>query len=191
MYTKVNIPYKYPDSVLAHKYLDGLRGIEIGASKHNPFNLNTLNVDLYNNHWAEYSEEYEVVDIVSAGDNLPFKDNSFDFVISSHVLEHFFDPTKTLKEWARVSKKFIFLILPHRDRCEDRHRELTSPQELAARHDGTFITEDMYENKHHNVWDLPSFIKFVEGIGYEVIESLDPDDKVSNGFCVILDMQGL
>ena len=37
-------------------------------------------------------------------ENLPFKDNSFDFVIASHVLEHSEDPEKFLKELQRVSK---------------------------------------------------------------------------------------
>ena len=36
---------KFKDSQLAHKYLDGLKGLEIGGSAHNPFNLDTLNVD--------------------------------------------------------------------------------------------------------------------------------------------------
>ena len=36
---------KFPESALAHKYLDGLKGIEIGGSAHNPFGLDTINVD--------------------------------------------------------------------------------------------------------------------------------------------------
>ncbi|MDA0096267.1 class I SAM-dependent methyltransferase [Brachyspira hyodysenteriae] len=44
-------------------------------------------------------------DIISCGDVLPFQDNSIDFVFSSHVLEHFYDPIKALKEWYRVIKK--------------------------------------------------------------------------------------
>ena len=191
MYSKVHISTRYPESALAHKYLDGLRGIEIGAAKHNPFGLNTLNVDLYENHWDNFSRDKEVLDIVSAGDALPFKDSTFDFLLSSHVLEHFFDPIKTLKEWSRVATKYIFLILPHRDRTLDRDRELTTFSELSARHDGTLITDDMHENKHHSVWDLPSFLQFVEGLGYKVIECLDPDDKVGNGFCAIISLEGL
>lgn len=41
------------------------------------------------------------VDIVAPGDHLPFSNNSQDFVVSSHVLEHFYDPIKTIKEWLR------------------------------------------------------------------------------------------
>ena len=35
----------HPESKFAHKLLDGLRGIEIGASSYSPFGLKTLNVD--------------------------------------------------------------------------------------------------------------------------------------------------
>ena len=38
----------FPESKLAHKYLDNLIGIEIGGSAHNSFGLNTINVDNYN-----------------------------------------------------------------------------------------------------------------------------------------------
>ena len=37
---------KFKESALAHKYLDGLKGLEIGASAHNPFGLDTVN-DVY------------------------------------------------------------------------------------------------------------------------------------------------
>jgi hypothetical protein len=35
------------DSQLAHKLLDGLKGIEIGGGAHNAFHLDTINVDKY------------------------------------------------------------------------------------------------------------------------------------------------
>ena len=36
---------KFKESALAHRLLDGLEGIEIGGSAHNPFGLKTRNVD--------------------------------------------------------------------------------------------------------------------------------------------------
>jgi len=42
--------------------------------------------------------------VISNVENLPFKDNSFDFVIASHVLEHSPYPEKFLSELQRVSK---------------------------------------------------------------------------------------
>ena len=35
----------FPESKIAHQYLDHLKGIEIGEAAHNAFGLNTINVD--------------------------------------------------------------------------------------------------------------------------------------------------
>ena len=79
---------KFKDSALAHKYLDELKGIEIGGSAHNPFNLDTLNVDYTDDMDTVFKQAEEKicgekmpVDIVASGDNLPLKDESVDFVI--------------------------------------------------------------------------------------------------------------
>ncbi len=42
--------------------------------------------------------------IIAPAENLPFKDNAFDFVIASHVLEHSDNPAKFLEELQRVAK---------------------------------------------------------------------------------------
>ena len=44
--------------------------------------------------------------------NLPFKDNEFDFVIASHVLEHVEDPVFFLNEIQRVSSKGGYIEVP-------------------------------------------------------------------------------
>ena len=44
--------------------------------------------------------------------HLPFKDNSFDVVLCSEVLEHLDSPLKAIKELARASKKVIVLTFP-------------------------------------------------------------------------------
>ena len=50
-------------------------------------------------------------------DNIPFKDNSFDLVICSDVLEHLPEDTykKTIAELKRVSKKYILIISPNNE----------------------------------------------------------------------------
>lgn len=55
------------------------------------------------------------------------KDESFDYVYSSHTLEHVFDVTITLKNWYRVLKPngYMILYLPHRDLYEKK-KELPS-----------------------------------------------------------------
>ena len=47
---------------------------------------------------------YETTDVTGVGEELPFKNNSFDAVFSLNVLEHVRDPFKCAKEIARVLK---------------------------------------------------------------------------------------
>lgn len=190
MYSNFQISRKYPESNLAHKYLDGMVGVEIGGSAHNPFGLNTVNVDRYESMDTEYKkEEFSYcgerlkVDIVAEGDDLPFDDNSFDFVISSHVLEHFYNPINALKEWARIAKEYIFIVVPHKERTFDRDRPLTLSEELLARREKNQGTN---EDTHHNVWDTNSFLDFLDKLGYNVIDHLDIDDKVGNGIMAVI-----
>lgn len=45
--------------------------------------------------------------------NLPYKDNTFDIVLSTEVLEHLENPKKALREILRVSKKYILVSVPN------------------------------------------------------------------------------
>ena len=51
-------------------------------------------------------------DIISSADNIPCKNNEFDLLVSLDVLEHIPESLieDTLKEWARVSKRFYLKI---------------------------------------------------------------------------------
>ena len=192
-YIKKKSVIMYPESKLAHKYLDGLEGIEIGGSAHNPFGLNTLNVDRFRSMDTQFKKEEEElcgkklpVDIVSPGDDLPLDNKSTDFIISSHVIEHFFDPIKALNEWGRVARKYIFMVIPHKERTFDKDRPLTSVQELIDRHEGKIPFDDGYD--HFSVWNTESFLKLCDLLNYNVIEYQDTDDKVGNGFTIVIQL---
>ncbi len=47
--------------------------------------------------------------------NLPVKDNTFDYLIAMHILEHVKNPKDALLEWRRVIKKGGKIILVHPD----------------------------------------------------------------------------
>jgi SAM-dependent methyltransferase len=179
------------DSEFVTSYLRGLRGIEIGASAHNRFWLDAINVDRWGNSHTPY-KRYErrlvlhtaKVDVVAEGDDLPFEDDSVDFVFSSHVIEHFPDPIRTLYEWVRVARRYVVLIAPHRDRTSDADRPLSTVDELLARNrDGFWSDEDL----HYSVWTCESFVSMCEAAGLRVVDHQDPDDKVGNGFAVVVD----
>ena len=122
--------------------------------------------------------------MVAPGDDLPFEDDSFDFVFSSHVIEHFPDPIKALYEWVRVARRYVVVIAPHRDRTFDADRPLTTVDELLERHRTAFVSE---EDRHWTVWTCQSFLEMCEASGLRVIDHQDPDDKVGNGFTVVID----
>ncbi|MGI8419537.1 MAG: class I SAM-dependent methyltransferase [Candidatus Levyibacteriota bacterium] len=44
---------------------------------------------------------------------LPYKDNAFDLIICTEVMEHLDDPGKALEEIKRVAKKFAILSVPN------------------------------------------------------------------------------
>lgn len=50
---------------------------------------------------------------------LPFRDESFDVVYASHVLEHAGKPLEVLREFHRVTKKCVYLHIPYGDKTPD------------------------------------------------------------------------
>jgi len=197
---------KFPDHPYAHQLLDNLIGIEIGGSAHNSFNLpKCKNVDYTDDMETVFKigesilcGEKMPVDIVAEGDDLPLEDNSVDYVISSHVLEHFFDPVAAVKEWLRVVKPggYVFSIVPKQDALPTETRPCTQLQELLDRHEGRMRPEDVImedggrgtsDNRGHwSVWNLEDFLPVCEHFGWNVIYTEETDLKVSNGFTVVI-----
>lgn len=68
-------------------------------------NANTINLDI---------EAFENVSVVGDGHKLPFRDQTFDVVISISVLEHVNHPQKVVKEIHRVLKRggYVFISVP-------------------------------------------------------------------------------
>ena len=191
----------FQESALAHELLDNLRGLEIGGASHNAFGLDTLNVDrVHHDHpdFAPYASEQMrlggavmPVDIVAPGDCIPVEDQSFDFVISSHVIEHFYDPISAIKEWMRIATKYIFIICPQRDALEsDKDKPLTELKEHLSRY---FDVKKYSSDEHHSRWTIRSFVDMCFwiceqdfGKGWVVCNEEMPDRKVGNGFTVVL-----
>ncbi|HEY1790727.1 MAG TPA: glycosyltransferase, partial [Verrucomicrobiae bacterium] len=185
----------FPESRLAHRYLDGLEGLEIGGSSHNPFGLKTRNVD-YTADMTTVHKAEEVkmcgralgVDIVAPGDALPVADASQDFVLSSHVIEHFFDPIKAIKEWLRVVRPggYIFIIAPHKERTFDKDRPRTTLAELLDRHSGKIPPPAVDTHHHYTIWTTEDLMELCSHLKLNVITCQDTDDKVGNGFTVVI-----
>lgn len=110
---------------LHEKYCCGI-GAEIGAGQL-PFcsKENTTFIDKFVGTDPDASSN---ADIISDASEMPVGDASFDWVYSSHCLEHCFDTIKTLKEWQRILKTdgILFLVLPHYAKIFDRFRKRTT-----------------------------------------------------------------
>lgn len=175
----------------ADSYLKGLKGLEIGGAAHNQFYLDTLNVD-YTDEFNDYAQlqtdqcgSVLKVDIVANAWDIPVEDKSFDFVISSHVIEHLWDPIEALQEWKRIARKYIYVIVPQRDASEyDVPLPLTTLEEIEQRH----LSPEKVRGSlgHVSRWTSATFVEMVRKFGFTVLDVKDPDDKVGNGFAVVI-----
>jgi SAM-dependent methyltransferase len=82
------------------------------------------------------------------------KDETFDFVVSSHCLEHLKDPYIGLKNWFRILKPAGYLIVTIPD--EDLYEQSSWPSEMNFDHKNTFTISksSTWSPKSVNVFDL-------------------------------------
>jgi len=83
-----------------------------------------------NYNYFDYKTGYQY--IVEATDLSKIKNESYDFVLSSHSLEHIANPIKALKEWHRVLKGNgeLVLVLPDKRFTFDHSRPYTTMPHL-------------------------------------------------------------
>ena len=85
--------------------------------------------------WAQHKEAFSYDPEKAPGKNFfcegsalaAVDDSSYDFVLSSHNLEHFANPVKALKEWQRILKPggALILVLPYYRHTFDHRRDPT------------------------------------------------------------------
>ena len=63
-------------------------------------------------HRVATQEELPIEFLIVNAEQLPFADNSFDVVVSSHVLEHLPNLTKSLEELRRVTRGLALIAMP-------------------------------------------------------------------------------
>lgn len=84
------------------------RVLEVGCG-HNPHFRSNVIVDKFIDSNFHRSGDIKVlrdqVFLCADGEDLPFKDNEFDYAICNQVLEHVENPIQFIKEQSRVSKK--------------------------------------------------------------------------------------
>jgi len=204
--------FKAPESALAHRLLDGLSGLEIGAAAHNPFGLATRNVGLsetldpqdfrfFRDQQMLHCGAVARIDIEADAAAIPVPDSSEDFVIHSHVWEHLPDPLGGLLEWVRIVRDggFVFAIVPKRDAADtDKGRPVTPLgeylrcREEGATHASRSAAEAITARGHYNVFSpetLHAIADWFNARGdrdrLEEVAFLETDDKVGNGHTIV------
>lgn len=142
-------PKRSPVYRAAAKYVKNAHGLEIGGPSYAfsaqwrlPFYTIAGSIDGCNfaeeSVWADKADGGAYIwDTVRKpgtlhiceGNNLTsIADASYDFLLSSHNLEHFANPIKALIEWRRVIKPTgaLIVLVPQKELTFDRHRETTS-----------------------------------------------------------------
>ena len=109
---------------LINKYAPEGFGLEIGVGF---FTIAPLKRTILTDGFETHGSDDSIATDYCKADDIMAPDESFEFVLSEHVLEHLGNPVKAIKEWKRILKPKgkIFLFLPHKDRTFDRNRQRT------------------------------------------------------------------
>lgn len=100
-------------------------GLEIGPGDHP--RCDPSRTEFLDKHGCRNNYPHQI-NIVADANHIPRPDACFDFVFSSHCLEHMPDTIRSLEEWKRVLKPggFLVLVLPHCERTFDRGRSIST-----------------------------------------------------------------
>jgi glycosyltransferase involved in cell wall biosynthesis/2-polyprenyl-3-methyl-5-hydroxy-6-metoxy-1,4-benzoquinol methylase len=196
------------EHLLAHTLLDGLSGLEIGAAAHNPFGLCTRNV-CHPEFYQLYAEEQQKhmgveparVDIWASAEQIPVPDESEDYIISSHVVEHLPNLILAFVEWSRIVRDdgYVFMIVPLKGALpEDSNRELTTLSHVLEDyfHSATLHTHSIDgvpggRGGHYHTFTPDSLLEVVEWMraqelcNWILVAREDVDTKVGNGFTLV------
>lgn len=83
--------------------------------------------------------------VAEASDLRPIEPDSYDFVLSCHMLEHAANPLKVLLEWKRVLRSggVLVILVPHRDGTFDHRRPITRLDHIVADFQGDVGEDDL------------------------------------------------
>jgi len=163
--------------IKGYELLNG-QGLEIGAlnqAANIPANCSVTYCDVCSREDViKFFPELRIEDLVSV-DHLSdmdkdglvlFQDNTFDFVILNHIVEHVANPIKSIREIFRIAKDGGLLVIsaPDKNYTFDKDRELTPFSHLL----------DDYTNNTLESTD-EHYIDFLKGVHPEVFD-LSPEE---------------
>jgi SAM-dependent methyltransferase len=136
----------------------GKLGVEIGgpSSTGKILYQNAQSIDNIifskNTIWSSHTDEYNYYDnkkgkvIINDAVNISLvKNEQYDFVFSSHSLEHIANPLKAINEWLRIIKNggYIIIIVPEKSMCFDHKRNYSKFSTLLTQYEKNVGEEDL------------------------------------------------
>jgi SAM-dependent methyltransferase len=133
-------------------------GVEIGGPSHSGDILykNSKNIDNIvfskNTIWSNHTDDYNYYDgkkgknIINDTVNISLvQDESYDFVFSSHSLEHIANPLKAISEWLRIIKNggYIIIVVPEKSWCFDHKRNYSKFSTLLSQYEKNVGEDDL------------------------------------------------
>ena len=97
---------------------------------------------------------------------LPYKDNTFDLVLCTEVLEHLDDPQKGLKELVRVSKKYLVISVPN--------EPFFMFAQMVRGRNWSRLGNDIEHINHWTMFGFPQFVKKNAGSKVQILAKRFP-----------------
>jgi len=71
--------------------------------------------------------------------------DKYDFILASHIIEHFANPIKALSDWKRILKNSgtLIAVIPHKDGTFDNRRKITELEHLIDDYNGNIGEDDL------------------------------------------------
>jgi SAM-dependent methyltransferase len=165
---------------LVRKQLSGKSGLEVGG----PSDVFETNLPIYRlihsldncvfaevTHWEGerapgatfhfYQDKRTGNNFITEGSTLEgIADATYDFVLSSHNLEHIANPIKALDNWKRVLKPrgLLLLVLPDKHRTFDYRRPVTSLEHMRDDYARNMGEDDMtHVEEFVTLWDYKKY----------------------------------
>jgi SAM-dependent methyltransferase len=151
------------DSILP--YVKNKRGLEIGGPSevfrrwYSPLPIYDHIASLDNcdisrtTVWAAHTDAYNFSPSKAPGKTIfcdgsdlsSVVDHSYDFILSSHNLEHFANPVKALREWRRVARPdgALILVLPNHAKTFDHRRAPTTVEHMLQDYERNTQEDDL------------------------------------------------
>jgi ubiquinone/menaquinone biosynthesis C-methylase UbiE len=121
--------------------------------------------------------------IIADADNLPkVTNNTYDFLVANHVIEHVKNPLKAFKRWYEVVKPggHLIIIFPNRDECFDKGRPYTTISHLVSEFKLANDSKEMHTNLKNHLYEHYANVRYKDDTT-RMHKELDIEKEIRRG----------